>query len=321
MRNAPAGDEPSPAVSRFRSFVGAVLLVLAIAYLGLALRSQWGEIGPALAARELWTLAAATALAITMVALKAAYHVYAFRRLGVLRTTSALRIVSAYAGAQVARYLPGKVLGVVYESNRLPEVPWQQVVAANVIQGLQTMTYTVVVLLAIGVWLWSNVPTAGISLVIGGSAAAWAAHRWNLMEHAFNTLMRRLRKARVDARLHDPSPRHSLRSTAILAAEWLAFFTTWALLMPESDAGLRDVLLLGACYSAAALAASFAVLIPSGLVVREAIFLWCGTQLAVDATTLVILGLLSRIVLTLADVLLPAAAWLAGRFQLSLARR
>ncbi|KFN51260.1 hypothetical protein [Arenimonas composti] len=287
-----------------------LLLAAAIAYLGYYLRDQWLALRADVTLLEPWLLLAGSLAVAGMLALKSLYHLVVLRRLGHSGPPAPAAIVSAYALSQVVRYLPGKVLGVIFEAERLaPHIPAHRVVAANIIQSLYTMALTFGVLGAAAVWLFDGGPwlawLACVSLVV----ATWSAHRLHLVERAMFRLASRIPRLREYATLPATSSRWSLRAALILLCEWLPYFLFWALLLPADEDPFRTAILLGSCYAGASLAANFAVIAPSGLFVREAIFLWMGSQLAVAPSTVILLGMAARLAFTMADLLFAALAW------------
>ena len=259
-------------------------------------------------------LLCAIALATIMLALKAAYHVIAIRRLGNQDGPASSVIVSAYATAQVIRYLPGKVLGLVYETTRLSgKVPAYRIVAANLVQDLLTSALTVGIVATTGVWLLTRdagIASCTLAIVF---AALWGTHRLHLAERSLAWIAGRLPRLRGLSHLEESANRGALVASVILLIEWVPYFGFWALLLPGGSSSLHEAIVLGGCYAAASLIANFAVLMPSGLIVREALFLWAGTQLSIDPADLIVLGLISRALFTLADGIFVPFAWIYGR--------
>lgn len=299
-----------PQPSGLRRGLSWILVAAAIVYLGYFLYSQWQALEEELARIRLGTLLAAMAATLLMLALKSAYHVLTFRRLGQSSALRASRIAGAYAASQVIRYLPGKILGVVYEANQLaPQSPAQRVVAVNIMQGLYTSALTVGILCIAAGWYFSDLPVLGIFLIGLTLTMLWAAHRLHLTERLIfwaAKLVPRLR--RIDW-LPIPSSKASLLASIVLFAEWVPYFFVWALLAPGDGIVLNSAILLGLCYAGASLAANFAVVAPSGLFLREAIFLWVGSQLSLDPAILIVLGMLSRLIFTLADLVFVPLVW------------
>lgn len=316
-----AADTPLPGRSTLRRIVSALLFAAAFAYLCYVVASQWSEIGHEFSQWGIATLLAALGAALAMLSFKAGYHVLQFSRLGQGSRPGALQIATAYAASQVVRYLPGKVLGIVYQSTRLaPEVPAFRVVAANLIQGIYTNLLTLCVLASILASVLTGDARVGIVLWLCGGLAVTLGHGQCAVERGTHWLARRLphRWHRGALPVVGNGWASAIPCAALLMAEWLPYFAIWFLLAPSTASAdpLTTAILLGASYAGASFAANLAVLMPSGLFVREALFLFVASQLGFDAATIIALGAVARIILTLSDILFApivhAVAALAG---------
>ena len=299
-----------------RRILGAGLTLAASIYITIYVVNQWPVLASAIEKIKPANTAIAIAMITLMVALKATYHVIALRRLSNDQGPSATKIALAYAVSQIVRYLPGKILGVVYEANQLAgAISTQQIVTANLVQMLLTSALTVAVLAAVAAWVilesvWSASALLAISLI-----ALWLGHRLHLAERFITTVARFLPRLRNLPHIQ-PSTKHwALAGSLILLAEWLPYFGYWTFLLPGGTNGVREAILLGSCYAGASIAANLAFIMPSGLVIREALFLWIGSQLAMDPPTLIVLGVLSRLLFTLADLALIPFVWLLGQLS------
>ena len=313
-RLLPANEESPTNKWTSRRLISIALLFIALPYLCFYIAQQWSVLLDAITRLRFPTLVGATALLVIMLVMKSAYHVLAIRRLGNENNPSTSRIVAAYAASQVIRYLPGKVLGVVYEAARLADaVPAYRIVAANIVQGLHTMALTLGVLAAAGVWIYSDHTALALGVLAMAFAALWATHRLHFIERCVTWAARRIPKLRDIPPLARPAKRGALPASLILLAEWIPYYAFWCLLLPSGEASLQQAVLLGSCYAAAALFANFAVVMPSGLIVREALFLWAGTQLSLDAPSLIVFGMISRLLFTLADATFAPLSWAYDR--------
>lgn len=297
-------------MSSLRRALSWILLVTAIGYLCYFLFTQWQALASELALIRPGVLIGAIAAALVMVALKSCYHAITFQRLGQTPHLHAGRIVSAYATSQLVRYLPGKVLGVVYEAGKLaPEAPVQCVVAVNIVQGLYTTGLTIGVLAATAAWFFFSSQTLGSTLIAAALALTWTAHQFHLAERLVSWAAKRIPRFRRFDFLPTQFGPGSLLASLVLLAEWVPYFIVWGLLAPTDTNVIHAAILLGSCYAGASLSANLAVVAPSGLFVREAIFVWVGSQLMMDPATLIVLGMLSRLIFTTADVALAPLAW------------
>lgn len=309
-----AATSERPRKGAVRSILGTLLVCAAVPYLGYYLVQRWQALGEDIALIQPASLFAAFALLLLMLALKAVYHVISIRRLGNLDGPPASRIINAYATSQLVRYLPGKVLGVAYEVAHLSgQVTAQRVVAANIVQGLLTNALSVGIMASAALWLIADQAALGVALMAFTVAALWAAHRLHLVERTLAWVVVRTPWGKHAPTLPKASGHASFRASLLLLGEWVPYFLCWMLLVPTGPHWLEQGVVLGICYAAASLVGSLAVVVPSGLIVREAVFLWVGTRLAMDPDTLILLGMVSRLLLTLADAALVPLAWAADR--------
>ncbi|MEO7199976.1 MAG: hypothetical protein ABIY56_07135, partial [Dokdonella sp.] len=114
----------------------------------------------------------------------------------------------------------------------------------------------------------------------------------------------------------DLSRRSAAHVTSLLALQWLPFFAIWIVLAGSSH-GIAGACWLAASYLLASIGGALLVLIPSGLVVREAAFVWLAGLLDFPLPSLLAWALVVRLVLTLADVLAVPLLWSAQRGQRS----
>ena len=311
----PIAEAKAP-VAASRRALGWLLAAAALLYIGHYIHSQRVLVADAVLRMRLADLLFALLLAIAMVALKTVYHALALWRLWGESSQPwprFARIARAYAGSQVVRYLPGKVLGVVYEANALSgEVALHRIVIATLVQYLYTTALSVAVLAAVVVWIaWQNL-AAALAIVSLSVAALWVGHRWHLAERVLARLAMIIPRLRNIPAVDGAGSRLALAASLVLMLEWIPFYGYWWALLPAGDAEIAKAIVIGTCYAGAALIANLAVVMPSGLVIREALFLWIGTQASVDAASLVVLGVLSRVLFTLADLTLAPLALLAN---------
>lgn len=307
-------QDPRPALSArpksgLRRGLSVALLLCAVVYLCYVVATQWSDIGAELSQWTIVSLLLALAAALAMLGMKSAYHAMLFYRLGQGNSPGALRIAAAYATSQVVRYLPGKVLGIVYQSNRLaPEVPVLRVVAANLIQGIYTNILSLGVLASIVVWAYTSSILLGLTLWLLGGLIVAIAHRWSAVERGTGWLSRRLPHRWQRGAFPSVSSGwdSAFICAVLLMAEWIPYFAIWVLLVPAAHIAdpVSTAILLGASYAGASLAANLAVVMPSGLFVREALFLVVAGRLGFDPATIIALGAVARVIFTLSDLLL-----------------
>lgn len=314
---------PVPPAARARQlprWAGYVLLATAAVYLLWILHRQWPAVAAALLAQPPRNLLLALIAAMVMLAMEAVYHVLLLRRWTGPASGWRQLAVSYFLG-QLVRYLPGKVLGLLYQAHHLggaAAVP--AVFVTNVVQFAYTSAVTAGMACAIAAaYLAGTAAAAAVLLLL--FAGVVLSHRLALAERLLRwagTLWSPLRRV-LDA--GPPASRDTgfaLGASALLLLEWIPYVIGWALLLP-ADTPLADAALAGVIYAGASFVAALAIIAPSGLVVREAVFIWLGTRVSLDAAQLLALGLVVRLLYTAAELLL--AALLTGIATLHARRR
>lgn len=300
-------------MQRTQQLASVLLLVLATAYLGWMLHGQWDSATAALHLVKMHWLAAALLPAMAMYLAKSYYHAMILRQLAP-PLSDRLGAMRAYCEAQVVRYLPGKVWGLVFQGARMSRaVNLSTVLAGNLIQTLYTTGGTVglcaiaTLVLLTGQPLWWG-------LLLPGLAVFALLHRAAVLERWSLALLNRLpiEQAQVMVASTD---RNTFQTIRLLGLDWLLFWAAWALfttgLMPPAEA-----VMLSLCYCAAAVVASLAVVTPAGLVVREALFVIIGQRAGYSVEQLLLLGVLARVLFMLAELLvIPVLAAIQRSFH------
>lgn len=296
-----------------RVFSGALIIVATVYVIALMV-SQWQSMVEAAARFSLTAFIVAVTLLVVMGALKAVYHIFALRRLVDDNSLHQTDIALTYAVSQIVRYVPGKVFGIVYEANELAsKVTPDRVVLANVVQMLHTSVLSVAVFIAVAAWVLSGSSAFALGLLGLGAALLWLSHRAYAAERLGVSLSRFL-PAVQKLRSNGWGSRHfALTCSALLLLEWLPYYGYWSVLLPPGSDWVSEAILFGSCYAAAAMVANLAVVMPSGLIIREALFVWLGTQLSMDAAHLLFLAAVSRSLLVVADLALVLVVWILRR--------
>ena len=287
-------------------------MLTGLTFMAHALHGQLAEFAVTAVTIPVWIYPAITLLATMTVLVSAALHAV------VLASSAspglpAPRIRYAYAVSQVARYVPGKIFGVVLETQMLaPAVSLRQVVFATLIQTLLVYAWAAIVaILVLGALVadlaWSLAMVLPLCLVV-----LWLAHRNRWPQWLGARLLARKRFSDESIVSTVTSRRNARQTSFLLAVQWMPFFLIWVLLAGLSH-GIAAAAWLAASYLLASIGGSLLVLIPSGLVIREAAFVWLAGLYGLPASSLVAWALVVRLVLTGADLLAVPLLWAAQR--------
>ncbi len=295
-----------------RVIAACILIASALVFIFYSMRSQLPLFARAMRDIEWWKVAAAVLVAVPMYLVKAIYHIRLLERFSGMKMARG-QAVTVYLQAQVVRYLPGKIWGLLYQSGRMAgAVQPGVVVAANLWQML--ITNVLALSVVGGILLWGNHSPGWLLLIVGGIAVVEVSHRWPLLESCGLGLL-----ARLFPKLGVALPQERLlpmrwAGTAMLCAEWIFFFLAFMILL-DGKQTVADAIILGAWYGGASIIALAAFVVPAGIAVREAIFVAAPGVVSLDAAYLMLVAALARVVFFGAEIAAAFAATLFGVFR------
>ena len=297
-----------------RPVAAMALLLGGTLFLLRALHGQMAALGAATIAIPVWNFPMFTLLATLTVLITAWLHAVIVAAFTTATPTNPIRLCYAYAVSQVARYVPGKVFGVILEAQMLsPALNLRQVIAGTLLQTFLAYAWAATVaVIVLGVlvtgsaWLCALAPLALVMLWLG------QRNRW------LNRLRERLGAGAIPTSTYTgvthASRRSAWQSALLLVIQWIPFFGIWLLLVAPEH-GIAAAAWLGASYLLASIGGSLFVLVPSGLVVREAAFLWLGGWYGLPAPSLMAWAVVIRFALTFADILAAPLLWIVLRLR------
>lgn len=298
-----------------RRVAAMVLIGASAVYVYRALAGNLGELGAWNHSIGWAEASGILAGALGTLVLSTIYHVIAVGRFEQHRAGD-LRVGLSYALGQVLRYVPGKVFGILFQISFLAgRVRGASIALALLVQTFYDYAWTLVFVGSIVLCRELSSPLP-LAILVPALGLVWWVHSRGLLEQLCTRprLLRRLTDG-----LQPPSCAPVGRAgpaTVVLALVWIPLLLGLAGLVAGSIA-LADGLLLGALYLLSAVLSLLAFVVPSGLVVREALFLWLGARYGFDSGMLVVVGLVARIALTAAELLnvgvFLAASGLASR--------
>ncbi|MDA8371360.1 MAG: lysylphosphatidylglycerol synthase domain-containing protein [Nocardiopsaceae bacterium] len=304
-------------LSRLRAnrWVRLTIILIVLVCAGYALYNRWGEARDALASLSPWAAAASVAAALAGLGAQMLAWRAILADLGSpLSVGTAARIM--FVG-QLGKYLPGSVWAFVaqVELARDHEVARQRGATATV--------------LAVAVTLTVNLAVAAATLPF---ASEEAARRWwwvlactplllaalhpRVVTPVIHTVLRLARRTRnvPDQELERSTGRGMAAAVAWSVAAWLPLsLHVWVLVdSVAGDGGLRALPVSAGAYALAWTLGVLVVLAPAGLGVREVVLV-VGLAPVLDPGSALIVAALSRLVMTIGDVLWAGTALLTTR--------
>ncbi len=234
---------------------------------------------------------------------------------GILSETSTtrppfIRTVLPYLNAQIVRYLPGKIWGVIYQAKKMEQsAPAHSVWETNIIQLI--IGNILSAFAAIWVILRSNelILTSQVLLAISLLFFYLILHTQLVQKMTRTVLSVILKNTKTNKSI--PNNRKSIFILLSLSMEWITYFACWmAILYPILPFG--DVINLSVVYAASWALGFMIFFIPGGAVIRESIFISLGSLImGMDVGTLGFISIIARIVFSIADIIAPTIAYVA----------
>lgn len=307
LRHQPDPEGPPRVVRRALKSIAALLVTGgSLAWVIWLLQSAWPDLVGGL--HELsWrpVVVGTTLVAIGSLLMFAAFAglVRAFR----VSTTPWLSLAHMYYVSQLLKHLPGRVWGLGYQwmaaGGDGSLGGWVLVNASHMVLGLYFAVWS-----AWAVLVSRESPVAVVAVVIAGFAAyviGWRLATSPLFARLLGTLPGRVGKvaSSAPAIVGYASRRAQLGILALLVLGWLVHYLGWwyygeAYSRLGGDAAVR----LCACYMLAWVAGYVSIITPSGLGVRELVFVWLAKDYPGDVVAF--MAVLGRVSLLSVDILL-----------------
>lgn len=285
--------EHRPKSERIRKTLTWLLVLGAMIFLANVLAPEASLVRRSMATIRWYQIAGAALATIPMYLLKGCYHLNLLDRIAGQRSSRS-KGLPIYLQAQIVRYLPGKIWGIVYQTQRMSGTHQpSEVVIANFWQmattnALAAGLVTSLLLAFLYSWAW-------LFLLIPVVIAVECLHRHPAIESWALRQLSRFLPRLVPLANSKPLPPMPWKGTAILCSEWIFYFLAFAIMM-QGLVDWRELLLLGTWYGGASLLALAAFVVPAGIAVREAIFVAAPDLTGVDAATLAVTAALARLV-------------------------
>lgn len=241
---------------------------------------------------------------ILSLSFQAGYHALLLERISNVGSER-FNTFRAFALAQVVRYLPGKIWGVIFQSHRqMSTHSLGHVMIANFFQSAMTvfLTASLAPLLIVAIvwspawWLACTVPIVIVEII----------HRRPRIERTLLELANRA-FPRIGLNPSIFIRPISWHASGMLVAEWLFFLLSFVILL-SSLSGWQSAMVTGAWYACASIVAIIAVVVPAGIAVREAVFLSIPSLVVVEGSHALAIAALIRLIQLVAEVVLALLA-------------
>jgi hypothetical protein len=247
---------------------------------------------------------------ILMHFVKGLVHLKLLRKEGLTAETD-LQILTSFFLSQVARYFPGKVMGIAVQSLHLTgSVVGKTVWRANFTQYIITNFYAVLFLLVL-LLAYSTHHGSYLALLLPVCLVTCLFLRSNMSVLVFDWLLNVLKKSGGRTDTGEWNKRSLVSILVFLNLEWVCYFGFWVIVSLLDTFTVYNAIVFGSMYAAASFLGMLVVVMPSGLLVREASFVWLGAAFGFGEPHLIVYGVLARLLFTMSDLLVFGLFWFA----------
>ena len=279
-----------------------LLLFVAIAFLVKIGIENYKSIHNKFIYIDLFSIFVATSFCAAMLLTKAVLHVILLQDFKNNLKHKVL-ILSAYGQAQLIRYLPGKIWGIIFQGEKLEKVFSRKIIwIVNIWQVLITNFNGVGIIIFFILYFYFG-PSFPILLSLITIPLTYFLFKLNTLK----ILIANISKIKfIDLtklpQISNQSTIVSINKTILLQLEWVFYFLFWIFLL-IGNKNLFDCLIIGSVYAGAALIGLIVLVVPSGWFVREASFIWIGINLGYSESDLFFYSVLARLITIVGDVL------------------
>lgn len=282
-----------------RKLVSAVIMLSAGMWVSLSLGDNIGQLKDSAASLNLGYIA--VSLIPAMISIFIAACIYYLLLSRITPNLPPIKFVmKSFVSSQVVRYLPGKVWGVFYQAQATAGlISARDTIKANIEHFLLVNINSIAVAIAVFTYYMEGIVTA-LSFFFIAEVFIFLNLRTSFLRRVVS----------VTSRLSglDREPFYSRRSNnkdmlilSLLQAEWLFYFIACVLILPAYFS-IESAVVVATCYAIAWLIGALSIVLPSGLFVREASFIWLGSLLGFPLADLLAFSVVARILFTLADL-------------------
>lgn len=205
----------------------------------------------------------------------------------------AFRTCQIYLIAQIIKYLPGKIWGIIYQIQKTSQETGRDAAITA------TFNHSAIGILIslISYSAASNSEHKVLILCTGIAITFFWIKRGGVIPY-----WNKLKKRNVDNNLDKPW--RILFVCASTGIEWLFYLSTWVIIVKCTSLNMQfcQVIALALIYSGSWIISGIASLTPGGIGIREVAFLATASTLGFESTEVVVASVIARLVFTLSEL-------------------
>ena len=284
-----------------RTLIAIILMLSAISWICIAMRDSVGQLGNAIHSFGPYPIA------MSLIPIMAAIFITAYIYFLILSrivpfSLSARNVVLSFIGSQVVRYLPGKVWSIFYQMQTISKpIPARHILIANFEHLMIINLNSIAVAATLFIYYYQGVAMTFLVVPFMLLLILFVL-RLSIFERVFYVASNRLNivKGPFEGDINMHEKKFSI--LALLQLEWIFYFMSCYLILP-GHFSVEEVFIAASLYAVAWIVGALSIVIPGGLFVREASFLWLASLFISNTTELLAFSIIMRVVFTIAEVI------------------
>lgn len=213
----------------------------------------------------------------------------------------AMNVIAPYLTSQVVRYLPGKIWGIFYQVQAMSKwVQTSDTVKINIEQFLLSHMNSIAIAACLYMYYSKGIGAALIVLVVA-MTIVFLFIRSSFLHTAISTFSGSPSATNESFAVKKYNRKDGL-VFSLFQVEWIIYILACAMILPENYY-LNEVIIVAVIYAVASLIGWVAFMIPSGIVVREASFVWLSSLFGFDAVDMFTFSIVFRMANMVAEIM------------------
>lgn len=281
-----------------KAFFSAVLIASALAWIAIVLRGNTDQLFKSLTFFE--PLHVGVSIVPAIISIYIAAYIYFLILSRTARPMPSFRqSILHFIISQVVRHIPGKIWGVLYQVQATEKwIKAGYTVQANIEHYILLNLNSIAIAASVFAYYRLGImPATGVFFIF--VFPIFLALKKSLFQQLASLV--RLKSGGERPPIALSKSRDDIFIIGLLQMDWFFYFFTCALVLP-SRFSIEDTVVVAACYAMAWLAGALATVLPGGIFVREASFVWLSGIFGFEPPDMFAFSIVARILFTLADV-------------------
>jgi len=201
----------------------------------------------------------------------------------------------------VVRYLPGKIWGIFYQVQATAKwISARYTINANIEHYALAQLNLIAVASGFSLYIFRGViPALAVFFLV--MTIELLVMRTHLVHRIMQVFSSPLSANKEPLGIIESNNKEVL-ILILFQAEWVLYILACAMILPEQY-GAEDVIVVAISYTAAAFIGALAFVVPSGLIIREASFIWLSGLLGFEPADMLVFSISLRLIIMLSEII------------------